>query len=674
LKHCIQITSAGFLLLCGRLVCACVAVCVALPAFHASALAQSDPDFPPLDRQPFSDRLPQKSSDSPPRPAAGDRLPSIDEMDRPVLNDRLRPLPQDLSGQVPADRSATDRPLPDSSDFGIDWQVQRISAADLGPGAAWVFAHGQPSMTEAEQGMYGEFIRAAVNRRNLIPASLPEGFNPTTAWETAFYRFEGVRRQAFAAGVLRLDLGGPGTPDPLSAGGVFEGPGPPGGIPAAPTTYTLQQDMRVHPGDFVGRPVVLYGIFSPSGPLDVIATGGLEDEDSRFRLQRGTLKTLTGGQPLAIVDALRFVEPGGRSESSTAWPVEPGVQIPVMIKGWFVKLWGGQPLIFTELVRVLSPQPWTRWIREHVTNRRRVGADESWLYYETLRQLQLTSGPLQQKLALAVQQRRIDQLLADVRLKAVTERSQLDAKLKQGTLSRADSKGRPGYDALVRRLERQLALREARYTAAKRDPEAFPLFVDLFQNPDLWQGELVTLRGYVRRVFTHPADPALFNGQPLHELWLYTRDSQHIPTVVVTPSLPQDFPVAADLIDSISVTGCFYRMYVYRGQSETRQAPLLLAGRIDWRPSPRHVLNLVREGKIPADAPIVAAARAGDPGKLSDTVVLGLCVLAVVIAMAVFGRVQRDRRRRERIRRLVEETPDFAHTPAFSTDAPKSIL
>ncbi|MEY3172209.1 MAG: hypothetical protein RLZZ436_122 [Planctomycetota bacterium] len=639
-----------------------------LPA--ANAQNPSNADFPSLDQQPLSDRLPGRRNTPPDPPNSGSALPPADELDRPPLDDRVRPPLPELPLEAPDDQT-----VPGINDFGIDWRVQRISAADLGAAASWAFEHGQPSMTDVELGAYGEFIRAAVNRRNLIPASLPEGVNPTTAWETAFYQFESVRRQAFRSGVLRLDLVGPGAPDPLTGSGVFEGSGPPGRAPVTtPTVYSLHQDMRAHPADFVGRPVVLYGIFTPSGPLDVTAAGGLEDEDSRFRMQRGTLKNLTGREPLAIIDALQFVEPGGRSEPSSAWPVERGVQMPVMIKGWFVKLWGRQPLIFTELVRVLSPQPYTASIREHVANRRRVGADESWLYYETLRQLQLTSGSLQQQLALATQQRRVDRLLSEVRQKAAADRLELDARLKRGTLPRADTENRAGYDTQLRRLERQLALRESRYAAARRDPTVFPVFVDLFQNPDVWQGELVTLRGYVRRVLTHPGDPSLFNGQPLHELWLYTADSQHIPTVVVTPSLPRDFPLTADLVDSVTVTGCFYRMYVYRGQSETRQAPLVLAGRIDWRPSPQHVLNLVREGRIPADAPIVASARANDPRRLSDTVVLGLGVLAVVIAMAVFGRVQRDRRRRERLRKLVEESPDFRQTPAVSHDAPRSPL
>ena len=637
-------------------------VCLVSLTPHAFAQNPANSDFPPLEQQPFADRLPGKPQrDQEPFPPGDPLPPAIDDRDRPLLDDRLQsPLP-DLP-----QNSSDERPLPGPDDFSIDWRVQRISPADLGAAEAWEFLHGQPSMSEPELATYAEFVRSAVNRRNLIPASLPEGSNPTTAWETSFYRFESVRRQAFQAGTLRLDRGGPGAPDPLTGSGVFDGPGPLGGMPqenAAPAVYSLHLDMRANPEDFVGRPVVLYGIFSPSGPLEITAVGGLEDEDSRFRLQRGTLKSLTAREPLAIVDALRFIEPGDSSESSDAWPVEPGAQIPVMIKGWFVKLWGRQPLIFTELVRVLSPQPFTAWIREHVPNRRRVGTDESWLYYETLRQLQLTSGPLQRQQALAVQQRRIDQLLAEVRRKTAADRAKLDAEFTRGKLPRTDSENSPGYDSQVRRLERQLKLRENRYATARRDPAAFPLFVDLFQNPELWQGELVTLNGYVRRVLSHPADPALFNGQRLHELWLYTRDSQHIPTVVVTPTLPRDFPLNADLVDSITVTGCFYRMYVYKGQSETRQAPLVLAGRIDWKPSTQHVLNLVREGKIPADAPLAVVAKANAPGRLSDTVLMALGVLAVVVSMAVFGRVQRDRRRRDRLRKLVEDSPDFRQTP-----------
>ena len=654
---CLQATCGAVRPLRFRLVARWLAGCILsqtlllVPAFAQTQTPAAD-DFPSLSKQPFADRF-GDTQDAP-----GRTLPPADEP-FPELDDRVRP------GGSPTDTMPRDSDLPGElplpGDFGIDWAVQRVSPADITPVAAWSFLHGQPRMSDAESGAYGEFIRAALNRRNLIPASLPEGMNPTTAWETAFYQFEAIRRQAFEHGVLRLDSAATAVSDPVSGSGVFEGRGPLNVAPADPAanSYTLLDDMRAHPGEFVGRPVVLYGIFSPSGALDVTATSGLEGEDREYRLQRGTLRSLTGREPLAIVDALQFIEPGAVSEPSSAWPVESGVQIPVMVKGWFVKLWGRQPLIFTEVVRVLGPQPYTAWIRQHVPNRRRVSADETWLYYETLRQLQVTSGSLQQQLANARQKRRVDALLAEIRLQAVIERSLLINQLNRGTIERAYIEGQLGYDARMKRLDRQLAVREARYLKSLREPDSFPIFVDIFQNSDRWQGELVTLKGYVRRVMTHPGDPMLFNGQPLHELWLYTRDSQHIPAVVVTPILPREFPKSADLVDSVVVTGCFYRMYVYRAQDETRQAPLVLAGRVDWQPSPQHVLGLVRDGHIRDDSPLAADARAKDPRRVSDTVVLGAAVLVVVIALAVFGRVQRDRRRRQRLLRLVAERPDF---------------
>jgi hypothetical protein len=629
-------------------------LCCAAPI----ATGQTAPpaDFPSLDLQPFSDRLGGAVEKS------GRALPPADE-GVPPLDDRVP-----VGGRT-GDERPGELPFPEGS--GIDWGVQRVSPADLVPADLWAFEHGQPRMTESESGFYGELIRSALNRRNLIPASLPEGMNATTAWETAFYQFESVRRQAFGRGVLQLESGIAGIPDPLTGGGVFEGSGPPGGKPGdkGSPEYSLLTDMRSHPGEFVGRPVVMYGIFSPSGPLEVNAAGGLEGEAREYLLQRGTLKSLTGRELLAIVDALQFVEPGQTQRPSSAWPVDRGVEIPVLVKGWFVKLWGQQPLIFTELVRVLSPRPYAAWIREHVANRRRVGTDESWLYYETLRQLQVTSVGLQRQLALSEQQQRVDQLLSEIRQKAAADRASLADQLRRGVLAREDMSGEAVYESRIRRLERQLSLREVRYEKALRQPESFPIFVDMFQNPDRWQGKLVTLRGYVRRVLTHPGDALLFGGQPLHELWLYTRDSQHIPAVVVTPSLPRDFPKSADLIDSVIVTGCFYRMYVYRAQEETRQAPLLLAGRIDWQPSPQHVLGLVRDGLIPEDAGIAVEARAKDPRRVSDTVVLGIAVLVLVIAMTIFGRVQRDRRRRERLMRLVEERPDFRQTPVGVSDS-----
>ena len=158
------------------------------------------------------------------------------------------------------------------------------------------------------------------------------------------------------------------------------------------------------------------------------------------------------------------------------------------------------------------------------------------------------------------------QLLQDVREKAGADRLVLENQLRNGAIPRTDEGQTEGYETRRRRLDRQMSLRENRYLQHQANQETFPLFVDIFQNPNRWQGRLVTLKGHVRRVISYSVDSTLFDGQPLHELWLFTDDSQQNPAVIVTPSLPKDFPVSSDLINSVTVTGCFFKMYVYRSQ------------------------------------------------------------------------------------------------------------
>jgi hypothetical protein len=651
----------------------------------ATLTEADESDFRSIDLPPFSDRLrtkPGRPASPSERPDQGATFPAFpnelldrtenssgsrrrvqpelpDDESAAPLDDRVPEMPED-----PETRQVPPVSLPPTiATPGFDWTMQPVSVADVQTVRAWPFQHGTPNLTAEESAAYADLIRAALNRRGLIPAALPEDINTTTAWETAFYRYEDVRRQAWLHGNLSLQATAIQPVDPFAAtpGKVLSTID---GLPEGTEIrdYSLQQDMQIHPADFTGRPVVLYGLFNPSGAVSVRAASTLENEQSEYVLQRGTLKSLSGRETLAILDAVSFVDPEEQSAPSTAWPVDPGTQIPVLVKGWFVKLWGQRPLIFTEVVRVVSPQPYDQYIREHVRSRRRISDDESWIYHETLRQLQVTSLTSQKQIALANQQKRVRQLLADMRQKAVADRRALEDLRKSGKLPERDEGASESFETRARRIQRQLAVRESRYAGWRSKPETFPVFVDLFQNPDAWQGQLVTVRGYVRRVMTHAGDRTLFRSQPLHELWLFTEDSQHIPTVIVTPSLPRDFPTDCDLIDSVTVTGCLLKMYVYRSQKDARLAPLLLAGHVEWAPSPQHVLDLVQDGKVAADSPLAAQARAADPRRINDTLVLMAGVLAVIVAMTVWGRVQRDRRQRERLLRLVDEQPDFHQT------------
>lgn len=663
------------------------ALCVfAFAVQPVSAFGQADQDFPPLPFKPFSEgsdneptKQPSRPQDPPNRPIRNDRESTTDREIRldPVdeLNDRLPAAEQestfgpernrtdDRDGTVPRNPNSIavgefNPSMP--KDEGFDWTVQPVSIADLEVGRVWPFQHGKPNLTDQESAAYAELIQAAIDRRSLAPSSLPTEVSMTGAWESAFYRYAEVRRQAWLHKTILIQPKPAGKADPFAEGAAtslgqgfaFE----------ELASYSLQLDMQSNPSHFVARPVALYGMFTPSGVVEMEAVKVFEGEQRLFRMQRGLLKNLQGTETLALVDAISYVDPEDQTHPSTAWPVEKRVQLPVLVKGWFVKLWGQRPLIFAEVVRMLTPRPYDQYIREHVRSRRRVSEDEAWLYYETLRQLQVTSGDVQSGVAAAEQQARMQILETDLRETAAKEKASLDQQLRKGLIPKTDDEQKEGYDTRMTRLDRQLGARLARQAKYEKDPTSFPLFVDVFRNPDHWQGRLMTLRGHVRQVINHPGDSTLFQGQPLHELWLYTQDSQHIPTVVVTPTLPQDFPVGSDLIESVTVTGCLFKMYAYRSQDEGRLAPLVLAGHIDWNPAPSHVLDLAKEGLIPAESPLIARAKAADPLRVSETAVLFLGFVALLLAMTVWGRVQRDRRHRRRVLHVVDERPDFRQT------------
>ncbi len=672
-----------------------IAALFALAVCPVQAFGQADEEFPPLQFKPFSEgatdsdssKQPPRSQDPPKRSAPKNR-DSRDDREIPLepveeLNDRIPAGDQDSTfgprrervderdGTIPGNPSSIavgefNPSMP--REEGFDWTLQPVSIADLEVGRVWPFQHGKPNLNDQESAAYAELIQAAIDRRSVAPASLPNDVSMTGAWESAFYRFAEVRRQAWLNKTILIQPKPAGKADPFAQGAP---------TPLDPTfrfeeltSYSLQLDMQSNPAHFVARPVALYGMFTPSGVVEMEPVHTLEGEQRLFRMQRGLLKNLQGTETLALVDAISYVDPEDQTNPSTAWPVEKRVQLPVLVKGWFVKLWGQRPLIFAEVVRMLTPRPYDQYIREHVRSRRRVGEDEAWLYYETLRQLQVTSPEVQAGIAVAEQQARMQFLETELRDTAATDRASLDQQLRKGTITKSDEDNKEGYDTRVIRLERQLGTRLARHAKYMKDPASFPLFVDMFRNPEHWQGRLLTLRGHVRQVITHPGDSTLFQSQPLHEIWLYTQDSQHIPTVVVTPSLPQDFPVGSDLIESVTVTGCLFKMYAYRSQDEGRLAPLVLAGRVEWNPSPSHVLALAKDGLIPSESPLIARAKAADPLRVSETSVLFLGFVALLLAMTVWGRVQRDRRHRRRVLHVVDERPDFRQTSRHMYSGP----
>ncbi len=552
-----------------------------------------------------------------------------------------------------------------ATEADFDWTQYRTSAADLAVGLPLPFQQRKPNLTEAEAEAYVELLNMIQERRFAV--QLDAGGEDRTlneqenVWESAFYKFEEARRLAWRNGKLQLNSGESGMASPFG-GGSREG----GNLTRAaisssakPIPWSLIGDMRSHPEHYVGRPVVMYGLYSPSGQVQLdTEKRNVYGSTSGVKLQRGFLRNLADLKDLAIVDAVGYIGPNNQLKPLETWTGDQGVSVPVLVKGWFVKLWGQQPLILTETIRLLTPRPYDELIRQHTVNRSSLREEERWLYYETLRQMQLTNASSQQQLAASLLQRRLSQLMSEIQDKATADKSLLERDLRREAITEDQFRTRRT------RLDRQLGIRLKRHREYLTSPQEFPLFVDIFQNPEEWHGAVVSLSGHVRRVVSYTGDSEMFGSQPLHELWLFTDDSQHNPAVIITPTLPKEFPVEAEVVDRVTVTGCFFKMYVYRADTEHRIAPLILCGRVDWEPSDDQIQSLSAEGALPADSSRVLAARRRADSRISDTAVMLFGFLSIVVMMAIWGRVQRDRRERERLLVLVDSRRDLHHNPA----------
>ncbi|MCA9011572.1 MAG: hypothetical protein KDB01_17590, partial [Planctomycetaceae bacterium] len=294
--------------------------------------SSSDIPLPPLD-DPDSSAVPRRSRDylppvlsdrNPTGADPGDYLPPVRSDRSPLRNDPGRRISEPRN-PFPArnfdDLRDPGLPAEDGSVVaeGFDWRLQPVTLADLEVGHPWSFEHTKPNLSEAEMEDYVRLIRAAKDRKSSIGLNLPDDVNITSAWESAFYRFAEARRQAWNNGTLLLQPPRSGLADPfasslLSTADRIESP-------VNLKSYSLTADMQSHPSDFVGRPVVLYGLFTPSVINQLRARKTTGSEKSVYQLQRGFLRNLSNTKDIALVDAEGFVDYDSQKRAIEAWPV-----------------------------------------------------------------------------------------------------------------------------------------------------------------------------------------------------------------------------------------------------------------------------------------------------------------------------------------------------------------
>jgi len=70
-----------------------------------------------------------------------------------------------------------------------------------------------------------------------------------------------------------------------------------------------------------------------------------------------------------------------------------------------------------------------------------------------------------------------------------------------------------------------------------------------------------------------------------YQLWLQPDDRPTLPIVVYCMRLPEGFPVATEIREEIDLIAVPLKRWPYLAQDTMRQAPLVIAATVEWRPT-----------------------------------------------------------------------------------------
>lgn len=116
----------------------------------------------------------------------------------------------------------------------------------------------------------------------------------------------------------------------------------------------------------------------------------------------------------------------------------------------------------------------------------------------------------------------------------------------------------------------------------RRDLTFSHLYKDPRKDPAKYRGQLVSLRGTVRRALAFDIDENAYGLKKRYELWLFTEDSGKFPWVVELTDLPEGFPLGTEIQEKVETAGYFLKLWAYRAQDGFRSAPLILGHGLTW--------------------------------------------------------------------------------------------
>lgn len=114
-------------------------------------------------------------------------------------------------------------------------------------------------------------------------------------------------------------------------------------------------------------------------------------------------------------------------------------------------------------------------------------------------------------------------------------------------------------------------------------------FVQLYEQMDVYRGQLVTVRGVVKRAFDVQAVKNDFGIEKYYQIWFFPEGGPISPIVIYSLELPPEFPLSrakndevVNINENVTVTGFAFKNWVYGTEQRIESAPLLLAKSFTW--------------------------------------------------------------------------------------------
>ncbi len=114
-------------------------------------------------------------------------------------------------------------------------------------------------------------------------------------------------------------------------------------------------------------------------------------------------------------------------------------------------------------------------------------------------------------------------------------------------------------------------------------------FAQLFAQSDAYRGQLVSVRGTVRRAHRLSAPENDCGVAGYFRTWIQPADHRASPIVAYCLSLPEGFPIGMDILAEAEITGFYFKRWAYKAQDGLRTAPALLARTVHWQQTPPKV-------------------------------------------------------------------------------------